>query len=115
VIPALVLMVITNVLLFFFRPVAVPGWTVATALGLLVMATVSTAVIQIPIQMQLDVAYERAALDRLITSSLWLRDVVGGLRAALVAYMLHRVVSTSARVNDRVQHAGQALRSVVPG
>jgi Na+/H+-translocating membrane pyrophosphatase len=97
VIPALVLLVITNVLLFFFRPDAVPRWTVAMALGLLLTATISTAVVQIPIQIQLDVAYERVALDRLITSSLWLRDVVGGVRAVLVAYMLHRVVSTSTR------------------
>ena len=40
--------------------------------------------------------YDRAALDTLITSSIWLRDVIGGIRAAIVAYMLHVVVSASA-------------------
>ena len=104
-IPGLALSLIANVLLFFFRPVAVPPWTIAVTLALLLVATVSTMVIQIPIQMKLDVAYDAAALDRLITSSLWLRDVLGGARAATVAYMLHLVVSSSAHVADAVGSA----------
>ena len=90
---------ITNVLLFFVRPAAVPTWTVAVTSALLLMALVSTLAIQLPIQSRLDVAYDRAAVDWLMTSSLWLRDVPGGISAALVAYMLHRVVSTSARLH----------------
>ena len=81
-IPALALSLIANVLLFVRRPPAVPAWTVAATLSLLLVSTASTFAIQIPIQMALDVAYDRAALDHLIWSSLWLRDIPGGIRAA---------------------------------
>ena len=91
-IPALLLSLIANVLLFVRRPPAVPRWTVAATLSLLIIATVSTFAIQIPIQAALDVAYDRAAVDRLIASSLWLRDVPGGLRAAIAAYMVRLVI-----------------------
>jgi hypothetical protein len=94
-IPALVLSLIANTLLFVRRPPAVPAWTVAATLSLLLVGTVSTFAIQIPIQTALDVAYDRAALDRLISSSLWLRDVPGGMRAVIAAYMLHLVVAGS--------------------
>ena len=88
---------IANVLLFFVRPAAVPAWTGAATSALLWIAFVSTLAIQLPIQSRLDVAYDRAAVDWLMTSSLWLRDVPGGISAVIVAYMLHRVASTSAR------------------
>jgi hypothetical protein len=94
--PALASLV-TSVLLFFVRPPSVPAWTVAATSALLLLALVSTLAIQLPIQSRLDVAYDRAAVDWLMTTSLWLRDVPGGISAALVAYMLHRAVSTSAR------------------
>jgi hypothetical protein len=100
-IPAIALSLIANALLWFSRPPAVPAWTVAATLVLLLVASVSTFAIQIPIQMTLDVAYDRAAVDRLITSSLWLRDVTGGLRAAIAAGMLYVVVSDSARAPGR--------------
>ena len=87
-----------NVLLFVRRPPAVPAWTVAATLSLLLISTASTFAIQIPIQMALDVAYDRAALDHLIWSSLWLRDIPGGIRAAVAAYMLRLVVSGSTQV-----------------
>ena len=92
-IPALALSLAANILLFFFRPSRVPTWTVTAALLLLLLATISTIAIQVPIQMQLDAAYDRALVDRLITTSLWLRDVPGGVRGALAAYMLHLVIA----------------------
>lgn len=97
-IPALALSLIANGLLFVRRPPAVPAWTVAATLSLLLVSTASTVAIQIPIQMALDVAYDRAALDHLIWSSLWLRDIPGGIRAAVAAYMLRLVVSGSTPV-----------------
>lgn len=92
---------ITNGLLFFLRPASVPAWTVAATFALLSVALVSTLAIQLPIQSRLDVAYDRAAVDWLMTTSLWLRDVPGGITAAIVAYMVHRVVSTSAPPRGR--------------
>ena len=79
------------------RPPAVPIWTVAATLALLLVGAASTLAIQIPIQMALDVAYDRAAVDGLIWSSLWLRDIPGGIRAALAAYMLSLVICGPSR------------------
>jgi hypothetical protein len=92
-IPVLILSPIANVLLFFVRPASIPPWTIWATLVLLLVAIVSTLAIQIPIQMQLDAAYDRAAVDRLISTSLWLRDLVGGGRAIIAAYMLRRVLA----------------------
>jgi hypothetical protein len=50
------------------------------------------------IQMALDVAYDRAVVDHLIWSSLWLRDIPGAIRAAVAAYMLRLVASGSTAV-----------------
>jgi hypothetical protein len=100
-IPAVALSIIANASLFVRRPPAVPVWSVAATLLLLLLVAVSTFAIQIPIQMALDVAYDRAAVDRLMWSSLWLRDVPGAIRAAVAAYMLTLVMggSTRARVS----------------
>lgn len=105
-IPALALSLIANALLFVRRPPAVPAWTVAATLALLLLATASTIAIQIPIQATLGVAYDRAALDRLISSSLWLRDVPGGMRAVIAAYMLYLVASGVVAGSPRRQSAG---------
>jgi hypothetical protein len=107
-IPVLALSLIANVLLCVFRPPALPTWTIATTLLLLLVGIVSTLVIQIPIQMALDVAYDRAAIDRLITSSLWLREIPGGLRAAIAAYMLYLVLPASAPAVDPLRRAATA-------
>ena len=94
-IPALALSLAANLLLLFFRPRAVPMWSIVTALVLLIVAAVSTMTVQIPIQAKLDAGYDRAAVDTLMATSLWLRDVTGGLRAAIVAYMVHLSVSAA--------------------
>ena len=91
-VPALLLSLIANALLFFRRPMAVPQWTVVVTLMLLLVAIVSTIAIQIPIEIQLDRAYDRAAVYRLMTTSLWLRDVPGGVRA-LILVAVHAVWS----------------------
>jgi hypothetical protein len=107
-IPVLALSLIANVLLCIFRPPALPTWTIATTLLLLLVGIVSTLVIQIPIQMALDVAYDRAAIDRLISSSLWLREIPGGLRAAIAAYMLYLVLPASASAVGPLRRAAAA-------
>lgn len=97
-VPVVLLSLVVNALLFVRRPPAVPAWTVTAALSLLLIIALSTIVIQIPIQIALGAAFDRAALDRLITSSLWLRDVPGTLRAGIIGYMLYLVASRSAGV-----------------
>jgi hypothetical protein len=95
--PAVALSLLVNLLLLVRRPPEVPLWTVVATLSLLLIAAVSTVAVQIPIQAALDAGYERAAVDRLIWSSLWLRDIPGGIRAAITAYMVHLVMSGSTR------------------
>jgi len=95
-IPALVLTLGANVLLFFWRPAAVPRWAVLAALIMLVVPVVSTMVIQIPIQIQLDRGYDQAALERLIVTSFWLRDLPGGVRAAFVGGLMIRALAHTA-------------------
>lgn len=109
-IPALALSLVANVLLFVRRPPAVPAWTVGATLALLLVGTVSTFAIQIPIQIALDAAYDRAALDRLIWSSLWLRDVPAGIRAVVAAYMLRLVVSGATPVTVAAAPHGVGLK-----
>jgi hypothetical protein len=91
-IPSLLISLTLNVWLFFKRPAAVPRWTVWACLILLLIACISSATIQIPIQAQLDSGYDKALVDKLIVSGFWLRDFVGILRLPLVAYMMYRAL-----------------------
>lgn len=102
-IPAIALSLIANALLLRFRPPVVPTWTVAATLALLVVGSVSTFAIQIPIQVRLDAGYDRATVDHLISSSLWLRELTGGLRAAIAGYMLHLALAAPAHAADAVR------------
>lgn len=89
----LLLSTVFNVLLFWFRPVTIPTWTVWATLLLVVFTWVSTAIIQIPIQAQLsESGFSGEAIERLIATDLPLRIVPGYLRLVLSFWMLMRVV-----------------------
>lgn len=88
-IPSLLISLVLNVMIFFFRPLTIPRWTVWTCLIMLLMAFFSTIAIQIPIQIQLDTVYTRELVDELIVTSFWLRDVVGMVRIPVVCYMIY--------------------------
>lgn len=90
--PALFLQVITNVLLFFFRPPALPRWTIHICFWLLLISVVSSFAIQIPIQMQLDQAYRPELVDKLIQSDLLLRGSVLIVRTPILLFMLYRLI-----------------------
>jgi hypothetical protein len=87
-IPSLPLSLILNILLIFFRPLSVPKWTVWTCLVMLLVAFISTIAIQIPIQIELDKGYSYAKVEQLITTSFWLRDLVGLVRIPVICYMI---------------------------
>ena len=111
-IPALALSLIANVLLCVLRPPALPASSVAATLSLLLVGTASTMVIQIPVQTTLDVAYDCAALDRLISSSLWLRDIPGGIRRSSPPTCCSS--SWRARCASALRFARAQLRSFSP-
>lgn len=87
--PALLLQLITNILLLFFRPFLVPKWTVWVTLLLLLIAIISSATIQIPIQAQLDTGYTKELVDRLIRTDLLGRVFIAIARSTLILYMMY--------------------------
>ena len=91
-IPSLLLSLVLNIWLFFNHPDNLPKWTAWACLALLLIAVISSATIQIPIQAQLDSGYSKALVDKLIVSSFWLRDLMGLIRVVVVGYMLYRVI-----------------------
>lgn len=94
-IPALLLQLLTNVLLIFYRPAAVPAWTVWITLLLVLISIVSSFTIQIPIQVKLDAGYSKEMVDHLISSDLLLRVSVGFIRGILIIYMMNLYMRTS--------------------
>jgi hypothetical protein len=77
-----------TLLLLRFRPPGLPAWSVWLAVFLQVVVWVSTATIQIPMQLQLGAGgYSAAVVDRLIVTSWWLRRVPYAACAVLFLWM----------------------------
>lgn len=90
--PTLVLSLLSNVLLLFFRPREIARWLVWSTLLILLTGILSTVFIQIPMQMRLDQGYNEVLVNKLISSSFWLREVTGAARCLLVAYMFYCII-----------------------
>lgn len=91
--PALLGTVLTIALLRF-RPAAVPLWSVWVAILLQVIVWVSTATIQVPIQMQLGAqGASGALLERLMETNWWLRRVPYAACAALFLWMAAQAIN----------------------
>lgn len=77
-----------TVLLLWFRPVAVPLWAVWLAIGLQAIVWVSTATVQVPIQLQLsESGLSLPVIERLIETNFWLRRVPYATCAALFLWL----------------------------
>lgn len=88
VIPLLVTTVLTIALLWF-RPVPIPSWAIWISVVLQLVTWVSTATIQIPIQVQLSSdGLSLPLIERLMFTSLWLRRVPHTINAVLFLWML---------------------------
>lgn len=97
VVPALAATALTIVMLWF-RPAAIPLSTVWVAIALQAIVWVSTATIQIPIQVEFSsTGFSEEHLVRLMTSNFWLRRIPLALTAALFLWMTHRVITTAQR------------------
>jgi hypothetical protein len=95
--PAMLGTVFTIVLLRF-RPAAIPLWSVWVAILLQIVVWVSTAAIQVPIQLQLAAQGASAALlDRLMETNWWLRRVPYAACAALFLWMATRAIAPHER------------------
>ncbi len=86
-----------SVLLLRFRPPAIPRWSVRTAVLLQAVVWISTATIQLPIQLQLGAhGFSASLVDRLIETNWWLRRLPYGACAVIFLWMAARVAAPQA-------------------
>jgi len=108
--PALLGTVFT-ILLLWARPATIPVWAVWAAIATHVVVWVSTATIQVPIQIQLSQHGLSAGLiDRLIETNFWLRRIPYAICAGLFLWMAARAVggggqrrASASRTSEEVQ------------
>lgn len=88
---------IPQILLFWFRPVAIPKWLVFVALIFNLIALISTVTIQIPIQSKLDQAFSLDLIEKLISTDMIYRRIPMFLLAITNFSMLYKVVRRSSK------------------
>lgn len=82
-----------TLLLLKFRPDAIPLWAVWVAVLLQAVVWISTATIQVPIQIALSTdGFSAPLLDRLIETNWWLRRVPYAACAVMFLWMAARVM-----------------------
>ena len=80
---------VLTVLLVWFRPAAVPRWAIWLSVGLQMCIWVSTAAIQVPIQIQLSSdGLSLPLIQKLIFTNLWLRKVPQVINMFLFLWMM---------------------------
>ena len=84
-----------QILLFWFRPMSIPKGYVWLALLLNLTVLISTIVIQIPIQNELDNKFSSALIERLISTDFMYRRIPMFLLAITNFIMLYKVVKHS--------------------
>lgn len=93
----LFLSTLLNVLLLSWRPPGIPTWSVWVTLGLQLVAWVSAASVQIPIQAELSASgYSTDLLNRLIWTDLLYRKVPLYVRLLIVGWMMYRALTAAA-------------------
>ena len=86
---------IPQILLFWFRPMVIPKRLVLLALFSNLITLVSTVIIQIPIQVELDKKFSLELIDRLISTDFIYRRIPMFLLAIINFIMLYKVVKHS--------------------
>lgn len=86
---------VPQVLLFWFRPIAIPKWIVFLALLFNLITLISTITIQIPIQIKLDQAFSSDLIEKLISTDMIYRRIPMLLLAITNFSMLYLVVRRS--------------------
>ena len=87
VIPMIVATGLT-VLLIWFRPPAIPRWAIWLSVALQMLVWISTAAIQVPIQIELSSSgLSLPLIDRLIFTNLWFRKVPQIINTLLFLWM----------------------------
>jgi hypothetical protein len=82
-------------LMLWSRPAAIPLWAVWSAIALQVIVWVSSATIQVPIQLQLSAhGLSLPLVERLIESNFWLRRIPYAVCACLFLWMAAKAIGT---------------------
>ena len=90
--PALLGTVFT-VLMLWARPAAIPSWAVWAAIAAQAIVWVSTATIQVPIQLRLSAdGLSLELLERLIATNFWLRRIPYAVCAGLFLWMAAKAI-----------------------
>jgi len=90
--PPMILEAFSAVLLFWFRPAAVPTWLLGAGLALLAVIWLSTAFLQVPGHGLLSRGFAEDAHRRLVRTN-WVRTAAWSLRALLVLWMTRSAAS----------------------
>jgi hypothetical protein len=83
----MVLEFFTGLTLLFISPKNVPYWVLCFSMLLIVINSLSTALIQIPLHKKLEKGFNSQTIDKLIKSN-WLRVAIWSLRGLIVLYMV---------------------------
>ena len=76
------------VLMLWARPAVIPSWAVWAAIAAQVVVWISTATIQVPIQLQLSAhGLSLESVERLMESNFWLRRIPYAVCAGLFLWM----------------------------
>ena len=84
--------VVATIVLVSLKPPFIRRWLLLVILGLQAVIVASTILVQVPIQLQLNSGFDRAAAIRLISTDFWLRKLPLQVEGAFVLYALWRVV-----------------------
>jgi len=85
----MILGTVLTITLVWFRPAGVPGWAIWLSIGLQLIIWLSTAFIQVPIQIELSSSgLSLPLVDRLITTNIWFRKVPQILNTVLFLWMM---------------------------
>jgi hypothetical protein len=97
VVPMLIGTALT-VVLAWFRPAGIPAWAIWLSVALQMLIWLSTAFIQIPIQMELSSSgLSLPLIDRLIITNLWFRKLPQVLNTLLFLWMMASQLTLSRR------------------
>ena len=103
VIPMLLATVLT-LLLVWFRPAQIPRWAIWLSVILQMLVWVSTATIQIPIQIQLSASgLSLPLIDQLIFTNLWFRKVPQIINIFLFLWMMSLMLRPNVRSRDETR------------
>jgi hypothetical protein len=86
------LVLIPSVMMFWYRPASIPRWSVWAALILLLIPTVSTLAIQLPIQLALEKGFDQTLYEKLRSTDLLYRQIAAFAGFVLNGWMLLRVL-----------------------